>query len=331
MTKSIIAYGAYLPFLRIKRDEYISSLGSCTAAIKEKTVMDTDEDVVTMAVAAGRKAIRGIDAAEIGALALASSNFPYQEKLAAGTVMEALGLDNSILTGQHSGSTMAGSEAFMAALGLLDQSDKKYALVIISDAPATDAAQDMDHGLGAAACALLLAQDEPGLEFEGVSAHVTESLGLRYRLPGETNLRDIGVKAYGSQAYNNTMSSAITGLLNKLERKAADYKYAVLHQNDIKTAAGLAKKMGFKDEQLQKGVTYDRVGDSGACSPFLGVCTLMDSIGAGEKVIICSYGSGGGSQALSFTCTKQLAGKSFDDDEKRYIDYIQYLKIKKKL
>ncbi|MFZ5633281.1 MAG: 3-oxoacyl-[acyl-carrier-protein] synthase III C-terminal domain-containing protein [Bacillota bacterium] len=332
MAKSVVSYGVYVPFLRIKRDEYLIALGSCGADMKEKAVMDIDEDVITMAVEAARDATAGLDTGGIGVLALASANFPYQEKVMAGTMVEALGLNNDVLTSHHGNSTLAGSEAFLAAMGLLDQTDRKYALVVISDAPAAGVSEDMDHGLGAGSCAFVLAKDGPGLEFGGVYAYSGEYMGLRYRLPGETEIRDIGVRAYSSMAFNEAARSSVAGLLAKLGRVPGDYRHIVLPQADVKASLALAGKMGFSEEQLREGLVFDRVGDTGACSPFLGLCSVLDCAAPGDKIIVCSYGAGGGSHALSFNLSvPPQKRKAVRDllDRKRYINYIHYLKLKK--
>jgi hydroxymethylglutaryl-CoA synthase len=335
MTISVISYGVYIPFLRIKREEYISALGSCSAAFKEKAVMDIDEDTITMAVEAARDAVAGVDKSRIGVLALASTNFPYREKVAAGTVIEALGLSNNILTCQHGNSTLAGTEAILSAAGLLGLTDQKYALVVVSDAPASGASVDMEHGFGAAACAFVLAKDEPGLEFEGVYAYAAESMGLRYGLPGETDLRDIGVKTYSNLAYNDTLRASVRGLLDKLGRKPGDYRHVILHQYDAKTASGLAKKLGFGEEQINAGLVFAQLGDTGACSTLVGLCNVLDNASPGDNMIICSYGSGAGSHALSFKLTGQppKPRNSLKSllERKKYIGYVQYLKLKRNI
>lgn len=332
MNKRVISYGVYLPYLRIKRDEYISARGSCSAAFKEKAVMDIDEDIITMAIEAARDAVSGIDAAQIGALSLASANFPYSEKIMAGTVIEALGLNNNILTCQHGNSTLAGTEAFLSAMGMLDQTEQKYALVIVADAPVAAAAVDLEHGFGAGACAFVLAKDEPGLELEGVYAQAGEAMGLRYRLPGETGVRDIGVKTYANQVYNEIIKGAAQGLLQKMQLAPNDYSHVVLHQNDAKTAAALAKKMGFGEEQLNYGQVFSLVGDTGACSTMLGLCHVLENARSGDRIMICSYGSGAGSHAISFklsgACKNTRPVKSLLEN-KKYISYIYYLKLKR--
>ena len=332
MNKSVISYGVYLPYLRIKRDEYISALGSCSAAIKEKTVMDIDEDVITMAIEAARDAVAEIDVAKIGAVALASANFPYAEKIMAGTVIEALGLNNNILTCQHGNSSLAGTEAFLSAMGMLEQTDQKYALVVVSDAPTAAAAVDLEHGFGAGACAFVLAKDEPGLELECVSAQAGEAMGLCYRLPGETGIRDIGVKTYANQVYNETVKGAVLGLMRKMQLEPGDYSHLVLHQNDAKTAFALARQIGFSEEQQKQGQLFSLVGDTGACSVMLGLCNVLDRAINGDRIMICSYGSGAGSHAISFklnsACQNTRPVKNLLE-HKKYINYIYYLKLKR--
>ncbi|KJS73511.1 MAG: 3-oxoacyl-ACP synthase [Desulfotomaculum sp. BICA1-6] len=334
MTKSIISGGVYLPTLRIKRDEYLSALGSCSAAMREKTVMDIDEDVITMAVAAARDALADLDVSRVGVLTLASTNFPYQEKALAGTLVEALGLDKHVLTSQHGNSTIAGTEALLAALGLLEQTEQQYALVVVSDAPTSGPDVDMELGFGAAACAFVLAKDEPGLAFEGVYAQSGETMGLRYRLPGETDIRDIGVKAFATLDYNEMVKAAVTGLVSKLNRNLADYRHIVMHQADAKTAAALAKKMGCSDVQTKEGSVFADTGDTGACSSLLGLCRVLESAASGDCLLISSYGSGSGSQALSFRLQAPLKNSgSFQArlEDKKYIGYIQYLKQKRSI
>ncbi len=335
MTKSIISYGVYLPCLRIKKDEYVNALGSCSAAIREKTVMDIDEDIISMAVAAARDALAGLDISRVGVLTLASTHFPYQEKEMAGTMVEALGLANHVLTSQHANSTMSGTQAILSALGLLEQTQQSYALAVISDAPSSAAHVDMEHGFGAGACAFVLAKDEPGLAFEGVYACSSEAMGLRYRLPGETDIRDIGVKTYATQDFNETVKAAMVGLVDKMGRPLADYSHVVLHQNDAKAAAALAKKLGCGKDQITGGQVFAQVGDTGACSSLLGLCKVLETAADGDSVIVCSYGSGSGSQALSFRLNNALASQTKPwraaFEYKRYINYVQYLKLKRNI
>lgn len=333
MGKGIVSCGYYIPYLRIRREEYMAALGGCAADMEEKAVLDIDEDVITMAVEAARNAAENVDKGRIGALVLASTNFPYQEKYLAGTLVEALGLSGGLLTSHHSGSALAGAEAFLAAMGLLDQTDQEYALAVISDAPSSRSPEGLEHGFGAAACAFVLAGGDAALSFEGVSAQSGEFMGLRFRPPADGIVRDIGVPAYSSMSYIDTVAGAVSGVLEKLGRSPGHYRHLIMPQADLRADQALAKKLGFSEEQLREGTVFRMVGDAGCCTPFLGLCKTLEGTGGDEKTLVCTYGAGSGSIAMSFRSGAPLpAGRTTFSSQlgnKKNISYIQYLKLKK--
>ena len=87
----IVAYGAYIPFSRLKRAEIGKTLG-IPGGKGERAVASYDEDAVTMAVEATRGCLRGVAAAEVRSLYFATTAPPYVEKLNASTIHAATGL-----------------------------------------------------------------------------------------------------------------------------------------------------------------------------------------------------------------------------------------------
>ena len=75
----IASYGAYIPFHRLSRAEIARAWG-CAPAPGERAVASYDEDSLTMAVAAARDCLKGMDRASIGGLYFASTTAPYQRK-----------------------------------------------------------------------------------------------------------------------------------------------------------------------------------------------------------------------------------------------------------
>ena len=72
----IVSYGAYLPRLRLERMSIMASMGWLApglfgAAQGERTMANWDEDSLTMAVAAGRDCLKGMDKGAINAVYLA--------------------------------------------------------------------------------------------------------------------------------------------------------------------------------------------------------------------------------------------------------------------
>ncbi|WP_018085259.1 hypothetical protein [Desulfurispora thermophila] len=331
MAKStVIACGAYIPYLRLARQEYVSALGGCSADLQEKAVPDIDEDVLTMAVAAARNALAGVDPGRIGVLVLASTSFPCQEKFMAGTLVEALGLPSDVLTGHFGHSILAGAEAFLASPGLLDLTDRPCALVVIADAPA--ATGELEQAAGGGACAFVLARQGAGLELEGAAAYAAEYPGLRYRLPGDIAVRDIGVPAYAAAAAREVSSAALGGLLQKLGAKPSDYGQAVLPQSGAKAYLNQARQLGFSAQQAEPGLIYSLVGDCGAATPFLGLCRVLEQLDVGQRILLLTSAPGSGSCALSFKLTGPLLPPAWSVnallERKKYLSYVQYLRLK---
>ena len=95
----ITRYGSYLPYNRLQR----AALG---AGKGERTVASYDEDSVSMAVEAGRDALRGAGA--IDALFFATTRAPYAEKLNAATIAAALDLPRTVRALELASSTRMG-------------------------------------------------------------------------------------------------------------------------------------------------------------------------------------------------------------------------------
>jgi len=335
MSIGIVSYGSYVPRLRLSRAEYLKAWGSCGADIKDKAVMDFDEDTLTMAVEAAKEALGdGTAADKVGIICLASTRFPYEEKVMSSTAGEILGLPGRLLATEHGQSTRAGSEAFITAASLLQNDQSTYAMVLVADAPQADVKETLDHGLGAGAAAFILGKENLIAEIEQYNSFVSESMGERYRLEGGNILRDIGVRGFTSAAYKKTVSLAVKDMLELTNSKASDYRYLVLQETDGKSAKSIAKSLGFSDDQISPGLLYGQIGDTGASSTMLSLAAVLDQAQLGDRIMLASYGSGAGSQAISLKVVapiKHLMSVNDRLQTKKSIDYIGYLKLKRQI
>ena len=97
----IVGYGAYIPRYRIKTSEVARAWGWDAEAyrkglgMEEKSVAARDQDCITLAVEAARRAIRrgATDPAKIGAIYIGSESHPYAVKPSGTVVSEAIGTD----------------------------------------------------------------------------------------------------------------------------------------------------------------------------------------------------------------------------------------------
>lgn len=336
MTVGIVSYGSYIPRLRIARTEYQKAWGSCGADIKEKAVPEFDEDTLTMGIEAAKECLRNSPTVSIGALAIASTSFPYEEKVMSGTVAAMLDLPERLFSTEHGQSMRAGSEAFITAAQLLGNGNGGQALVIVSDAPRALPKDTIEHGLGAGAAAFVLGTEDIIAEIEYVNSFVSENMGERYRIDGNSFLNDIGVKGFTGIAFNELVTKAIKDVMQHMNRTAADYDFLVVQETDGKRVKSLAKKLGFSEEKVNPGLLYAQTGDTGAASTMLSLAAVLDEAKNGDKILLVSYGSGSGSQAVSFQVIGNPVGNQRLSvrkklENKKYIDYVQYLKLKRQI
>ena len=85
----ITSYGAYIPKLRLERMAIVQAMGWFAPAIMmvadgERSMCNWDEDAVTMAVAAARDCLTGMDKQQVQGLFLASTTLPFDDRQNAG-------------------------------------------------------------------------------------------------------------------------------------------------------------------------------------------------------------------------------------------------------
>ena len=121
MTVGIEAAGAYIPRMRLPR-KLIADANSwlnpalSTSAKGERAICNWDEDAVTMAVEAARDALQGHDRGIIASLSLASTTYPFIDRLNAAIVADALNLSKNVAAIDLSGSQRAATSALQQAL-----------------------------------------------------------------------------------------------------------------------------------------------------------------------------------------------------------------------
>jgi hydroxymethylglutaryl-CoA synthase len=119
--------------------------------------------------------------------------------------------------------------------------------------------------------------------------------------------------------------------MKKLNRKPEEYQHVVIQQPDAKVPSSVGGKLGFTEPQLAAGLVSKNLGDLGAASVPVGLAAVLDIAKVGDKVLVVSYGSGAGADALSFKVVgdrKAVPRVQAEMDRKEYIEYVKYLKLK---
>jgi len=334
MAIGISGYSAYIPKLRIKKEDYAKAWGSFSAAgVSEKSVMGFDEDVLTAAAKVTKRALESVPISpdKVTRFALASTSPPYVEKLLSGTVLYAVGIPNSAFCSDHTTSTRAGTEAMIAGFEHVMSNPSGRAAIAAADAPNASMWDSIEHALGAGAAAFILSGDNLIAELEGHSSYASEYFGERFRPRGAPGVHDLNVKKFaeGSLITNTTRAGA--ALLKMLNRKPDEYQHVVIQQPDAKVPATIAARLSFTDAQLASSLVSKSLGDLGAASVPVALASALDASKVGDRIMVISYGSGAGSDAMSFKVVSDRRAPvkvQAEIDRKEYIDYVKYLKLK---
>ncbi|MEW6048384.1 MAG: hypothetical protein AB1609_18225 [Bacillota bacterium] len=297
----------YLPALRIKRQEYVKSLGTFSApGVDEKAVADFDEDAVTMAVEAARAALEaaaggGSVGGDVGGLYLASTTLPYAEKVQASTLREALGLNAGVFCCECTTSARAGTEALVCAARQVAL-ERGAVLVVSSEAPWADPCEAAEHALGAGAAALVLAP-QGWARLLGWYSFASESLGMRFRPTGSLNPQDLELRDYAQSALRTAVVEAVNGITVLLGETLERFKLVILPQLDARTPVQLARMLGLRAEQVNPAVVAARWGDLGSAGPFAALVAAVPVLECGDKVLLVCWGSGQAADAVALEVT----------------------------
>lgn len=336
-----IGYGAYVPRYRlpgsaVARVWRFSDSGS---PVKEKAVAGLDEDVITMSIEAARNALAraGIAASELRAVWVGSESHPYAVKPSGTVVAEALGATPSVSTGDWQFACKAGSEAIVAAMGLVGSGMGKYALAIGMDTAQGRPGDQLEYTAGSGGAAYIVGPaDEALAVIEAAYSFVTDTPDFWRRQ--EQKYPEHGQRFTGDPAYFKHIHAAAETLLKETGTSAADYRFAVFHQPNPKFPARAASRLGFSDEQIKDGLLVPVIGNTYAGAALIGLSAVLDIAQPGDRILVTSFGSGAGSDAFALRVTDAILerrGKALSTAayiaRRTEIDYGTYVRFRGKL
>src|SRR5262245_52328712 len=152
----IVACGVYLPYYRLDRQAIAAALG-VPSGRGPRSVASYDEDTTSMAVEAGRLALRAAPGVAPRGIYFATAAPAYLDRTNATAIHAALGLDDSAMAFDMAGSIRSGAGALRAGLDA-----GRPTLVALSDLRTGLPAGGDERDMGDAAVALLCARDEDG-------------------------------------------------------------------------------------------------------------------------------------------------------------------------
>ncbi len=332
-TVGVAGYGAYVPAFRIKGEE-ISRVWGDAAPVREKSVPGPDEDSLTMAYEAAREALEmaGVRPEEVGAVLVGSESPPYAVKPSATVVAEALGVTPRVVAADLEFACRAGTTAMILVAGLVASGAIRHGLAIGADNAQARPGDELDYTAGAGAAAFLLSGDRSRLlaVLEHAYSFVTDTPDF-WRREGESFPRHAH-RFTGEPAYFRHVVSAARGLMEEAGLKPSDFDYVVFHQPNVRFPLRAAQLLGFREEQVKLGLLAGEIGNTYAAASLIGLARVLDHAKPGQRILVVSFGSGAGSDAISLVTTEVVGSRKSSLERllarRAYVDYALYAKQK---
>ena len=337
----ITGYGAYLPRYRLPGSEVdrVWKEGRGGSPVREKAVPGPDEDTATMSVEAARNALAraGINPSQLRAVWVGSESHPYAVKPTSTIVAEAIGAVPATQAADWEFACKAGTEAFQAAMAFVGSGMADYALAIGMDTAQGRPGDALEYTAGAGGAAYILGPAEEAVAIvEGSFSYVTDTPDF-FRRPYQ-HYPQHGSRFTGDPAYFKHVLASARQLMEALGTSPQDYAAAVFHQPNPKFPERAARMLGFDPEQTRDGLLCPMVGNTYAGSSMLGLTAILDVAQPGDRILLVSFGSGAGSDAISLRVADRIEERRNRApctrtyvERRKEIDYGTYVRYRRKL
>jgi len=303
----ICSYSGYIPHYRLSRGLIFGAMGwmnpaTIVHARGEKAVANFDEDSITLAVSAGRAALRDVDPATVESLYFASTTLPYKERLNAAIMVPALGLKDQVRAADFTASLKSGTTALLVALDGVKDDDPKKVLVTAADCRLGKPGSPQEILFGDSAAAVVVGGENVIAEYKG-SYSVTYDFGDHFRGANSTFdnqwedrwIRDLGLDQF--------IPEVVTGLLEKTGLQITDFSKVIYPCIYPAARRGIAKKLGITPEMDLDNLQLE-VGESGTPHSLVMLAKALEDAKPGDKLMVISFGSG--CDAICFEVTENI-------------------------
>lgn len=308
----IVSYGVYIPKYRIKPSDIAHAWGKDKVEVEkslgvfEKAVASVDEDAVTLSVESALLAIANanINIEDIGAITVGSESHPYAVKPSSTIVAGLLGLSENLLAIDLEFACKAGTAGMQLLSGFTQNGHAKYCMAIGSDVAQAKPSDVLEYTAASAAACFILGTENIIAEIVDFTSFSSDTPDF-WRKDGEKFPSHAG-RFTGSPAYFAHVMGASELMLEKINMRPSDFDHVVFHMPNAKFPKEVAKKLGFTPKQLAPGFIVENIGNPYSASSMVGLCATLDSAEPGDKIFMCSYGSGAGADAFVFKVTKDI-------------------------
>ena len=299
----IKSFGAYIPRRRLQRSAIAEAHAWSFPALKglakgEKSLCNWDEDVITMAVEAGRDALRGQKKEHVVALDLASTTAPFADLQNATIVNTALSLSDTVATSDRGGSLRAALNALSQGCRSEDNGDR---LVIASEKRFGKPGSAQEMQFGSAAGALLLGESDELIARYLGSSSVSVPFIDHFRSSGDKFDYNWEERWVRDEGIANIVPRAVDELITRIGRKRSDIRHFGFSGAIPGADKHVVKQLGLTAEVLVSDL-QQQVGDSGTAQPFMLLIGALERAQPGDLIVVAGFAQG--TEVLAFEMLK---------------------------
>ena len=301
----------------------------------ERSMCNHDEDSLTMAVAAARDCLTGMDKRKIDGSYLCSTTLPFADRQNAGILKTALNLRDDMITADFTSSLRAGTTGLLTALEVVQGGSRKQILVSAADKRETKPAYFYEMWFGDGAASLLVGSENVIAEFKG-SYTVSYDFVDHYRGAGKAYDYMWEERWLREEAYSKFIPEAVGGLMKNLGITMNDVQKVVFPCLFKAEHRAIAKLLGAAPEKVPEKLVdqmHEVCGETGAAHPLLMFVAALEQAKPGDGILLAGFGQG--CDALYFKVTEAItklaprAGVKGSLENKKSIDnYMKFLKFR---
>jgi 3-hydroxy-3-methylglutaryl CoA synthase/uncharacterized OB-fold protein len=323
-TFGLLATTRYVPRLRLERAEILAQHRWMAPGLKglakgRRAIANWDEDSVTMAVEAGRLLQQAAPSATAAELTLVSTTLPFAERLNAGIVASALGVDPGVVLRDTGSSARAALTELSAALRRPADNAPQMLLAAERRIARPASTQEMIFGDGAAGA--LVGQGAAIATLVAASSTHADLVD-HFRQTGEEHEYGWEERWVRDEGYMKIAVGTIRQCLKDGGVAAGDITQFVMPAPMARINDAVAKKLGVAATAVVSA-EHEAVGDLGSAQPLAMLDIALRAAQPGALVLVAAFGSG--CDALLLRRTAVPCPGAVPDAGRAETSYMKYL------
>ncbi len=251
----------------------------------------------------GLRATRPITVGDESALYFASETPLYSANPTATQLAHWLGLGPRTHAHDIEFACKAGTSGLISAVGGLRAGQSQRSLVVAADTATGQVGDALASLTGAGAVGVRLGTVAPIATVEHLTTYNVHSHDF-WR--GALQAHPAHAGRFSAAQYTSTVMGCVEQFFTETGTTAADFDHVVFHQPNPKLPQRTGKSLGFTSQQMAAGTVWPTTGNLYTATCLLGLHQALAQAEEGQDILLVSYGSGAGSDALWWRTTAAL-------------------------